>query len=58
MRDWFYVMDNSRAIYTVLNDGKTGEIYNISSSNERNNLEITHMILDIQKAKGTYKICR
>lgn len=47
VRDWLYVRDNCRAILLVLEKGKLGEIYNISSGNERNNLEITHMILDI-----------
>lgn len=49
VRDWLYVRDNCRAIQLVLEKGKLGEIYNISSGNEKNNLEITHMILDILK---------
>jgi len=47
VRDWLFVRDNCRAIQLVLEKGKSGEIYNISSGNERNNLEITYMILDI-----------
>ena len=30
-----------------INEGKLGEVYNIGGGNERNNLEITHLILDI-----------
>lgn len=47
VRDWIYVMDNCKGIDTVLNKGKLGEIYNIGGGNEKNNLEITHLILDI-----------
>lgn len=45
IRDWIYVMDNCSGIDTVLRKGKIGEIYNIGGDNERNNLEITRMIL-------------
>lgn len=47
VRDWIYVLDNCKGIDTVLNKGKLGEVYNIGGGNEKTNLEITHMILDI-----------
>ncbi len=47
VRDWIYVMDNCSGIDTVLNKGKFGEVYNIGGGNEKTNLEITHMILDL-----------
>jgi dTDP-glucose 4,6-dehydratase len=47
VRDWIYVMDNCKGIEMALMDGKLGEIYNIGGGNERNNLEITHLILEI-----------
>lgn len=47
IRDWIYVMDNCKGIDTVLNKGKLGEFYNVGGGNEKTNLEITHMILDI-----------
>lgn len=47
IRDWIYVMDNCRGIELVLMRGKFGEIYNIGGGNEKNNLEITHMLLEI-----------
>lgn len=47
VRDWIYVMDNCKGIDTVLNKGKLGEVYNIGGGNEKSNIEITHMILDL-----------
>ena len=45
VRDWLYVLDNCSAIETVLRDGKIGEIYNISSGEEKSNIETTNLIL-------------
>ena len=50
VRDWLYVMDNCEALDLILQNGKDGEVYNIGAGNERNNLEITELIL-----KGTGK---
>jgi dTDP-glucose 4,6-dehydratase len=47
VRDWIYVLDNCTGIDTVLNKGEFGEVYNIGGGNEKTNIEITHMILDI-----------
>lgn len=45
IRDWLYVKDHCRAIDMVLHNGKIGEVYNIGANNEKNNLEITRLIL-------------
>jgi dTDP-glucose 4,6-dehydratase len=47
VRDWIYVMDNCKGIKFALLKGKLGEVYNIGGGNERNNLEITHLILEL-----------
>ncbi|HMK53156.1 MAG TPA: dTDP-glucose 4,6-dehydratase [Methanobacteriaceae archaeon] len=47
VRDWIYVMDNCRGIEVALMKGKVGETYNIGGGNEKNNLEITHLILEL-----------
>lgn len=47
VRDWIYVMDNCTGINTVLNKGKFGAVYNIGGGNEKTNIEITRMILDL-----------
>lgn len=47
VRDWIYVMDNCKGIEVTLLKGKLGELYNIGGGNERNNLEITRLILEL-----------
>jgi dTDP-glucose 4,6-dehydratase len=45
IRDWIHVEDHCRAVESVMKSGKPGEIYNISSGAEKNNLEIVRTIL-------------
>lgn len=45
VRDWIHVKDHSAGVARVISDGKPGEVYNIGSGNEHNNLEITRLIL-------------
>ena len=47
LRDWLYVDDHCDAILSCLNNGKSGESYNISSGNEIDNLTIIKKILSI-----------
>ncbi|GAB4321766.1 MAG: dTDP-glucose 4,6-dehydratase [Candidatus Sumerlaeia bacterium] len=47
VRDWLYVEDNCAGIDLVLHEGRLGEIYNIGAGEEKTNLEITHLLLDI-----------
>ncbi|MBW4201624.1 dTDP-glucose 4,6-dehydratase [Enterobacter cloacae subsp. cloacae] len=47
IRDWLYVEDHARALYTVLTTGKTGETYNIGGYNEKKNIEVVHTICDL-----------
>ncbi|MEB1806286.1 MAG: GDP-mannose 4,6-dehydratase [Bacillaceae bacterium] len=46
VRDWIFVKDHCRAIYTVLEHGKLGEVYNISGGRERSTLDVVKLILD------------
>jgi dTDP-glucose 4,6-dehydratase len=56
VRDWCYVIDNCEAIDVVLHKGKDGEIYNIGASNEKENIEITKIILNLLgKSKSLIK---
>lgn len=45
VRDWIHVDDHVRALLSVIDRGKPGEVYNIGSDNERTNAEITRLIL-------------
>jgi dTDP-glucose 4,6-dehydratase len=47
IRDWIHVEDHCKAIMLVLEKGAAGESYNISSSNEVNNLSLVTKILEI-----------
>lgn len=47
VRDWLYVEDHCRAIDLVMRGGEKGEIYNISSGEEKTNLEVVRMILNM-----------
>ena len=47
VRDWLYVLDNCEALYMLLNEGRSGEIYNISAGNEFENIEVVRKILMI-----------
>jgi len=45
IRDWLFVLDNCEAINFVSNNGQFGEAYNIGGGNEKQNIEITKLIL-------------
>jgi len=47
VRDWLYVLDNCEAIDLLLQNGKAGEIYNISAGNELESIEIVKRVLKI-----------
>jgi len=47
VRDWLHVDDHCAAVLTVLEKGRTGEVYNVGGDNERSNLELTHAILGL-----------
>jgi dTDP-glucose 4,6-dehydratase len=49
VRDWLYVEDHCRAIDAVLHNGKLGEVYNIGGHNEKKNIEIVKLILQMLK---------
>jgi len=45
VRDWLYVEDHCQAIWTVLQKGTSGDVYNIGGNNEITNRRITEIIL-------------
>ncbi len=44
IRDWLYVEDHCRGIWTVLTGGRPGETYNIGGLNEMANIEIVRTL--------------
>lgn len=47
VRDWIFVDDHCDAIMKVILEGKSGELYNISASNELDNITIIKKILTL-----------
>ncbi|HLP16935.1 MAG TPA: dTDP-glucose 4,6-dehydratase [Bacteroidota bacterium] len=47
VRDWLYVGDHCAALDRVLHKGTPGEVYNIGGNNEKPNIEIVKLILDV-----------
>ncbi len=46
VRDWLYVEDHAKAIDMVQEQGRLFETYNVGGHNEKQNIEILHIILD------------
>jgi dTDP-glucose 4,6-dehydratase len=47
IRDWLHVEDNCEGIFTVIERGEAGEIYNIGEGNQLSNIQITVKILEL-----------
>lgn len=47
VRDWLFVEDHARALYTVVTQGEVGETYNIGGHNEKRNLQVVETICDL-----------
>ena len=47
VRDWLYVDDHCSAVDRVLHKGRSGEVYNIGGNNEKTNIEIVRLIINI-----------
>ena len=47
IRDWIYVDDHSSALDLIIDKGQAGQIYNVSTHNEKTNLEIIKKILEM-----------
>jgi dTDP-glucose 4,6-dehydratase len=50
IRDWLHVEDHCAGIELVLREGEPGQVYNIGGGNERENLEITRLIVELTDA--------
>lgn len=47
IRDWLYVDDHARALYTVLTRGQIGETYNIGGHNEQRNIDVVEKLCEL-----------
>jgi dTDP-glucose 4,6-dehydratase len=58
VRDWLYVLDHCRAIRTVLERGRVGEVYNVGGNAEMMNIDVVNTIIALvdqrrPRANGT-----
>jgi len=47
IRDWLYVEDHARALYSVVTKGSVGETYNIGGHNEQQNIDVVKLICQL-----------
>jgi dTDP-glucose 4,6-dehydratase len=53
-RDWLHVDDHCRGIALVLQEGRSGEIYNIGGGTELSNKELTDLLLRTTKRDESF----
>lgn len=51
VREYMHVLDHCRAIEMLMENGKSGKIYNICSGHERTTKELAHVVLDCMEYK-------
>ena len=51
IRDWLYVIDHNNAVWNIMQNGVTGETYNIGGENEWENIKLLHVLIDIVAKK-------
>lgn len=49
VREWIHVDDHCRAIQEVINNGKSGEIYNVGGGTELSNIDICKLIISLME---------
>lgn len=46
VRDWIFVDDHSEAIWSILEKGQKGQVYDVGGQCERKNIDLLHAIID------------
>jgi dTDP-glucose 4,6-dehydratase len=52
IRDWLYVEDHNRAVWTIMQNGPAGEKYNIGGNNEWENIKLLNLLIGIVAKKS------
>lgn len=47
IRDWLFVDDHVRALWTILTRGRSGETYNVGGDSEMRNIDVVEFICDL-----------
>jgi dTDP-glucose 4,6-dehydratase len=56
IRDWIYVEDHNRAVWTIMQKGKSGETYNIGGENEWENIKLLHTLIGLVSKQAGLEI--
>lgn len=51
IRDWLYVDDHNSGVWAIVNNGRTGETYNIGGENEWENIRLVHTLCELMAEK-------
>lgn len=51
IRDWLYVKDHCKAVWSIMTEGRRGETYNIGGRCEMFNIDVVRMICDLLDKK-------
>lgn len=54
IREWIHVLDHCRALDLILEKGKIGEVYNISTEQGLTNIELTKLLLSLLEKSENY----
>ncbi len=46
IRDWLFVDDHNSAVWKIINDGRTGETYNVGGENEWENIKLVNVLCE------------
>jgi len=52
IRDWLYVEDHNSAVWNIMQNGTTGETYNIGGENEWENIKLLDVLIEIVSSKA------
>ena len=55
VRDWLFVRDHARALWTILKKGRIGETYNIGGRSEKTNLQVLDALCEILERRAPRK---
>lgn len=47
IRDWVYVEDHNEAVWSIMNNGRAGETYNIGGENEWENITLLYRLIEL-----------
>jgi dTDP-glucose 4,6-dehydratase len=58
IREWLFVEDHARAIWTILERGEKGEVYNIGGESEMKNIDLLHLLIEVMEEMIEEKVDR